>query len=55
MLTRPSLTCLRCPIAHAQLFLNQAQLKPDMADALKKAVPSIDDSDIEAMMRYPYR
>eukprot|EP00903_Cladosiphon_okamuranus_P016232 g14975.t1 len=39
----------------AQLFLNQAQLKPNRVDALRKAVPELGESDLEIMQQCPYR
>lgn len=39
----------------AQLFLNQAQLKPGRVAALRKAVPALSDTDLEHMQRCPYR
>lgn len=38
-----------------QLFFNQQQLQPNTADALRAAVPDLEDEDIEAMMRAPMR
>ena len=38
-----------------QLFLNQAQLRPRRVDSLRKAVPTLSDSDISDMQRCPYR
>ncbi|CAM9988753.1 unnamed protein product [Sphacelaria rigidula] len=37
----------------AQLFLNQAQLKPERVAALRKAVPDLTDDDVEYMQRCP--
>lgn len=39
----------------AQLFLNQAQLRPNRVDALRKVVPELSDSDLSDMQRCPYR
>mmetsp|Transcript_17584 Transcript_17584/g.24162 ORF Transcript_17584/g.24162 Transcript_17584/m.24162 type:complete len:204 (-) Transcript_17584:1426-2037(-) len=39
----------------AQLFMNQAQLKPATAVKLKAAVPQIADADIQNMMKIPMR
>jgi len=39
----------------AQLFMNQAQLKPATATALKKLVPGIADADLLAMQKIPMR
>ncbi|CAN0549731.1 unnamed protein product, partial [Laminaria digitata] len=39
----------------AQLFLNQAQLRPNRVSALRKVVPGLSDSDISDMQRCPYR
>lgn len=39
----------------AQLFYNQAQLKPDRVEKLKKAVPEIKEDDIKIMKRVPFR
>lgn len=41
--------------ATKQLFLNQAQLKPERVAALRKAVPDLTDDDVEYMQRCPYR
>ncbi|GLJ53865.1 hypothetical protein SUGI_1150240 [Cryptomeria japonica] len=39
----------------AQLFRRQAQLKPNTVESLRKAVPSLKDDHIAAMMRPPMR
>ena len=39
----------------AQLFVNQAQLKPNTADKLKAVVPGIDEEDLKLMQRAPMR
>eukprot|EP00243_Klebsormidium_subtile_P004042 TRINITY_DN17816_c0_g1_i1.p1 TRINITY_DN17816_c0_g1~~TRINITY_DN17816_c0_g1_i1.p1 ORF type:complete len:164 (+),score=55.12 TRINITY_DN17816_c0_g1_i1:220-711(+) len=39
----------------AQLFFNQAQLKPDTAPKLKAAVPDLSDADVEEMKKEPMR
>lgn len=39
----------------AQLFMNQAQLKPDKVKKLKEIVPAISDEDLAAMQRFPFR
>lgn len=39
----------------AQLFMNQAQLKPATAIKLKEVVPNIADSDLAVMQRIPFR
>lgn len=39
----------------AQLFYNQAQLKPETAQDLRKIVPALLDEDIEEMSRAPMR
>ncbi|EOD25034.1 hypothetical protein EMIHUDRAFT_69646 [Emiliania huxleyi CCMP1516] len=40
----------------AQLFLGQAQLKANTAPKLKKALPSVSDDDVQAMMaHFPMR
>mmetsp|Transcript_100209 Transcript_100209/g.223682 ORF Transcript_100209/g.223682 Transcript_100209/m.223682 type:complete len:203 (-) Transcript_100209:33-641(-) len=39
----------------ANLFYNQAQLKPGTAPLLKKAVPGISDIDLQTMQRAPMR
>ena len=39
----------------AQLFMNQAQLKPATALKLKEAIPGIADEDIVAMKKEPFR
>ncbi|GJQ15305.1 hypothetical protein GpartN1_g7096.t1 [Galdieria partita] len=39
----------------AQLFFSQAQLKPETAPLLKKAVPDISDQDLLAIQRFPMR
>ncbi|GJD12248.1 Cyanate hydratase [Galdieria sulphuraria] len=39
----------------AQLFFSQAQLKPETAPKLKKAVPDISDQDLLALQRFPMR
>eukprot|EP00904_Undaria_pinnatifida_P008165 jgi/Undpi1/4479/HiC_scaffold_17.g07833.m1 len=39
----------------AQLFLNQAQLRPERVESLRKVVPELSDSDISDMQRCPYR
>lgn len=41
--------------ARTQLFLNQAQLKPNRVDALSKAVPELGETELEAMQQCPYR
>jgi cyanate lyase len=38
-----------------QLLLGQAQLTPATAEKLKAALPGLDDADIKAMMRPPFR
>jgi cyanate lyase len=38
-----------------QLFLGQAQLKPETAEKLKHIIPSISDEDLNAMMLPPMR
>eukprot|EP00871_Galdieria_phlegrea_P000766 jgi/Galph1/1690/GphlegSOOS_G367.1 len=39
----------------AQLFFSQAQLKPDTAPKLKRAVPGITDEDLMALQKFPMR
>ena len=39
----------------AQLFYNQAQLKPNTAKKLKEIVPGINDEDINEMEKAPFR
>ena len=39
----------------AQLFHNQAQLKPNTAAALRKAVPSLTEDHIKEMSKAPVR
>lgn len=39
----------------AQLFYNQAQLKPGTVSKLKKAVPGISDEDLKTMQKAPMR
>jgi cyanate lyase len=39
----------------AQLFMNQAQLKPATALKLKEAIPGIADEDIATMKKEPFR
>lgn len=39
----------------AQLFYNQAQLKPDRVEKLKKAVPDLSEEDLKIMKRVPFR
>jgi cyanate lyase len=39
----------------AQLFYNQAQLKPERVEKLKKAVPDLLDDDVKTMQRVPFR
>jgi cyanate lyase len=39
----------------AQLFLNQAQLRPDTAVLLQTVVPGIVEEDIKTMMKPPMR
>lgn len=39
----------------AQLFMNQAQLKPDKVKKLKEIVPGITDDDLAAMQHIPFR
>eukprot|EP00898_Chlorokybus_atmophyticus_P002362 jgi/Chlat1/3126/Chrsp21S03359 len=39
----------------AQLFLNQAQLKPHTAEKLKKAVPALTDEQVATMSKPPLR
>ncbi|CAN0478667.1 unnamed protein product, partial [Scytosiphon promiscuus] len=39
----------------AQLFLNQAQLRPNRVDALRKVVPELSDSDLSGVERCPFR
>jgi cyanate lyase len=39
----------------AQLFVNQAQLKPNTVDKLKTVVPGINEEDLKLMQRAPMR
>ena len=39
----------------AQLFVNQAQLKPATAERLKKIVPTLSDDDLKLMQKCPMR
>jgi cyanate lyase len=39
----------------AQLFYNQAQLKPDRVERLRAAVPDLSDEDVKVMQRVPFR
>ena len=45
---------VRCSYT-AQLFYNQAQLKPGTVDAIRKAVPGLTDQHISIMQRCPMR
>jgi cyanate lyase len=44
-----------CNVYTAQLFYNQAQLKPGTVEKLKSVVPSISDADLAVMQRAPVR
>eukprot|EP00873_Tetraselmis_striata_P005507 jgi/Tetstr1/425771/TSEL_001556.t1 len=44
-----------CNVYCAQLFYNQAQLKPGTVSKLKAVVPGISDADLEIMQRAPVR
>jgi cyanate lyase len=39
----------------AQLFVNQAQLKPETAAKLQALIPAISPADIQAMQKIPFR
>ena len=39
----------------AQLFYNQAQLKPGRVEALKKAVPELTEEQLSVMQKCPFR
>jgi len=39
----------------AQLFVNQAQLKPTTAEKLKSICPGISDADLKLMQKSPMR
>lgn len=44
-----------CNIYCAQLFYNQAQLKPSSVQGMKLAVPGISEADLKLMQRAPVR